>query len=141
MSRFSSSLPVAFVLVASLAAAAGCSSEEADVTLQPADVALTDKGGDKLFSIAVTAAPQAYETEKIVVRASADGVPQLALAVTFEDKNSDKKLDAGETIVCAEPPENALGPSLVGKEVKVVVVYTGGTAEKEIATATWKPTK
>jgi hypothetical protein len=141
MSRFSSSLAPAFVLAASFLALAGCSSEEADVTLQPADVALTDQGGDKLFSIAVTAAPQAYETDKIVVRASAEGVPQLTLAVTFDDKNADKKLDAGEAIVCAEPADNAFGPSLVGKEVKVAVVYTGGAAEKEIATATWKPTK
>jgi len=143
MNRFPSSLALAALVAASLAAGAGCSilGDEADVTVQASDAALTDKGSDKLFTLTLSDAPKAYDAEKILVRASADGVADKTLVITFGDKNGDGKLDKDETIDCVEPAENAFGPSIVGKEVKVVVLYTGDGSEKEIANATWTPAK
>lgn len=143
MNRFSSTLSLAALLAASLVGGTGCSilGDEADVTVQSSDAALTDKGSDKLFTLTVSDAPQAYESEKILVRASADGVADKTLVLAFGDTNADKKLDKGETIECVEPAADAFGPSMVGKEVKVVVIYTGDGTEKEIAKATWTPAK
>ena len=83
MNRFPSSLALAALVAASLAAGAGCSilGDEADVTVQASDAALTDKGSDKLFTLTLSDAPKAYDAEKILVRASADGVADTTISV------------------------------------------------------------
>jgi hypothetical protein len=110
-------LAVAFV---ALGALGGCSGNDGKIEVDAASSALTDQGGDTLFSIKlVEARDDGYALDGVKVKVTPEDKDAIDVTCKINDVNSNSKLDKGDTLTCTEPAENRLGKDLAGKEIEV----------------------
>jgi hypothetical protein len=118
-----------------------CTANEATVSLTDT-ASLTEKSGDKLFTLKLDDAPNAYDLGKLVVKATPDGKDPIGLTISATDTDKNGKLDKGESVDCSEPATNALDASLKGTEVDVdVYKLDADNKEEKIAHVVWAPAK
>ncbi len=128
------------VTLAALVAASGCSGNDGQIEVESAGAALTDKGGDSLFTIKLVEAREGgYALEGLRVKVKPDGKDAIDVVCTVGDVNESQKLDKGDTMSCAEPATNALGPDLAGKEADVELYAKIDGSEERVGDATWTP--
>jgi hypothetical protein len=118
-------------------ALAACGGSEAEVKLEPASAALTDKGEDALFTLEFEGAPEkGYEA--VTVKALIDG-KATDLTCNLSDANSNKVVDKGDKLSCVEGKENAFDSKLAGKSIHVELYAKVDGKETRIADAVWTP--
>lgn len=120
----------------------GCSGNDGKIEVESAGAALTDKGGDSLFTIKLVEAREGgYELEGLRVKVKPDGKDAIDALCTVNDVNANKKLDKGDTMSCAEPAANALGPDVAGKEADVELFAKIDGSEERVGDASWTAPK
>jgi hypothetical protein len=130
----------ALAIVALIALVAGCSSGDGAIEVSSTSTPLTDGGNDALFTIKVVDAPaDGYALEGVVVKALPDGKDAITLACTPTDVNKNAKLDAGDTLACAEGATNQLGADAAGAEITIELRARAGEEETLVGEATWTP--
>lgn len=129
------------VTVLALAAAAvGCSGGDGEISVANAASAPTDAGEDKLFTVKVESGrEEGYALAGLEVKATPEGKSALVVACTPADANGNQKLDAGESLACAEGATNLFGKDAVGKEIDVELFAQIDGKATRIGSATWKP--
>ncbi len=130
-------------VLVSLAAAlvmGGCSGNDGKIEVASSGAALTDKGGDRLFTVKlVEAREDGYALDGLRVKVKPDGKDAVDAVCTPADLNANGKLDKGDTMACAEPETNALGRDVAGKEVDVELYAKIDGSEERVGDATWTP--
>jgi hypothetical protein len=121
---------------------AACSGNDGEISVEPANVPLTEKGNDSLFTVSVVkSSDDGYATDSFKVRVTPDGKDAIDVFCTLNDVNTNQKLDKGDKLNCSEPAENKLDATLAGKEVKVELFAKVDDEEERIGDATWTPPK
>jgi hypothetical protein len=122
--------------------AVACSGNDGEIKLDPVKTPLTDQGKDTLFTLEVVKAREGgYAADTLKVKVTPDGKDAIDVVCTFNDVNTNKTLDAGDKLLCAEGSENKLGADIAGKEAKVELFATIDGDEERIGDATWTPAK
>jgi len=125
-----------------LAALVGCSGNDGKIDVKAGSAALTEKGGDALFTIELLETrDQGYGLDGLRVTVTAEGNKAIVVTCTVNDVGKNGKLDKGDTMTCAEPASNVLGPDLAGKNVDVELFAKIDGDEERVGDATWIPTK
>jgi hypothetical protein len=114
-----------------------CAGDDVAVTLEPGTTALTDKGGDSLFSLKIGETGKDLALDNLKVKAKLDGKDAIELTATVNDANANSKLDQGDTITCTEPAANTFDGTSAGKEVSVELFH----ADERLAETTWTVVK
>lgn len=133
-----------FVLTvgAALAALAGCSGNDGRIEVASEGAALTESGGDRLFSLKIVEAREGgYARDGLRVKITPDGADAVDVVFTVNDADGDGALGVGDTLACSEPAENVLGPDASGKEVDVELFASIDGEEERVGSATWTPSK
>ena len=126
-----------FALVAVLALV-GCSGNDGKIEVESSSAALTDQGGDSLFTIKlVEAREDGYAFEGVHVKVTPEDKDAIDLTCTINDLNTNKKLDKGDTVTCVEPAENKLGKDLTGKEIEVELFAKIDGDDERVGDATY----
>ncbi|MHB8874526.1 MAG: hypothetical protein ACYC8T_12630 [Myxococcaceae bacterium] len=129
-------------LVSLTAIAFGCGPmpESTSVSVADQPAALTNAGDDVLFTLTLSIADAPLAIADVNVHAGLAGQTATVVNFTHDDKNSDGKLDPGETLTTREPGVNLFDASHVGKPINI------GFSEKQAsgmwmtrANATWTP--
>ena len=122
--------------------AAACSGNDGEIKLEAVKTPLTDQGKDTLFTVEVIKARDGgYASDTFKVKVTPDGKNAIEVACTFSDVNTNKTLDVGDKLTCAEGAENKLGADIAGKEAKVELFATIDGSEERVGDATWTPPK
>lgn len=108
------------VALVAFGALGGCSGNDGKIEVDATSSALTDQGGDTLFSIRlVEARDDGYALDGVKVKVTAADKDAIDVTCKINDLNASSKLDKGDTLTCTEPAENRLGKDLAGKEIEV----------------------
>lgn len=123
--------------------AAACSGNDGEIKVDAATTPLTDKGADALFTIElVDARSDGYAQDKIRVHVTPPaGKAEADVVCTFQDVNTNQKLDKGDKLSCVEGPENKLDSTIAGQESKVELFATIDGKEERVGDSTWTPPK
>lgn len=122
--------------------AAGCSGNDGEISVESVKTPLTDQGKDTLFVVNIVKAREGgYASDTFKVKVTPDGKAEIEVSCVFNDINTNKTLDKGDTLACAEGAENKLGADIAGKEVKVELFATIDGSEERVGDATWTPAK
>jgi hypothetical protein len=133
-------MKLGFALVAMVAVAGlvGCSGNDGKIEVESASSALTDQGGDSLFTIKlVEARDEGYAFDGVHVKVTPEDKDAIDLNCTINDLNTNKKLDKGDTLTCVEPAENKLGKDLAGKEIDVELFVKIDGDEERVGDASY----
>jgi len=123
-------------------ALAGCSGNDGKITVESSNQALTDSGGDKLFTITLAEARDGgYALDGIKVKVTPDGKDAIEVTCSVADANSNQKLDKDEKLTCVEPADNKLGKDLADKECDVELFAKIDDKDERVGDATWTPPK
>ncbi len=132
----------AWILVPFMMWTAACGDPEAelDVKITDAQAALTDGGGDELFSAQIDEAEASYDAAGLVVRYSpAEGDP-VDLDVELDDADEDDKAGKGDTLIVREPADNVFGLDAAGQSFDIAILVTeeGADEPRELWSGTWE---
>lgn len=123
-------------------ALAGCSGNDGKITVESSNQALTDGGGDKLFTITLTEARDGgYSLQGLKVKVTPDGKEAIEVSCTPADTNTNQKLDKDEKLTCVEPGDNKLGADLAGKDCDVELFASIDSKDERVGDATWTAPK
>lgn len=135
--RFASSLGVGLALVLG---GVGCSGNDGQIEVDSSGAALTDKGGDSLFTIKLTdARSEGYALDGLRVKVTPSGKDGVDVTFAVDDVDANGKLDKGDTLTCTEPSSNVLGADAAGKDAEVELFATIDGKEERVGDATWTP--
>ncbi len=127
-------LPVVVFLVGA------CSSNDGEITVESRAEPLTSGPGDPLFTLTLAdAASEGYAVSDLVVKATPEDKSAVTLVCNVNDTNGNARLDAQETMSCAEGANNDFGPELAGKAVEVELFAKIDGEEERIGDADWTP--
>lgn len=121
------------------ALATACSGNDGKISVASSNAALTDKGGDPLFTIKLDEArDDGYALDDTLkVKVTPDGKSTVLVVCTAKDANGNKKLDQGELLTCVEGANNDLDATIAGKVSKVELFSTIDGDEERIGDAEW----
>lgn len=132
-----SMIPALFLMVV-----AACSSSDGEVALDAATTPLTDQGNDTLFTVRIVdARADGYALDAISVKLIRANKDPLTLACTAADQNANQKIDAGDSLACAEGATNELGADLGGEELDVEVYAKIDGTDTLVGKASWTVAK
>jgi hypothetical protein len=117
----------------------GEGSDDFVAEVEDAEEALSDNGGDPLFSIAVSEAKDVYDIAELSLAIAADGADAVDIVIEMlEDADEDGKLGSGDSARGVEPATNLLGLGDIGTEYTVTLTHTPAEGDPvELFSGSW----